>query len=131
MLKYLINYDIETEIKNEDIMTEYEIDINDRMILQEQVNNIRKSYFRLIKLYDELQANMINFESEKDKKIAYYLTKFSNRNERIENQSSDIELIDINTKILATKEAMKTVGNQIDFIRNDLRFLSNSMYNKQ
>ena len=131
MLKYLINYDIETEIKNEDIMTEYEIDINDRMILQDQVNNIRKSYFRLIKLYDELQANMINFESEKDKKIAYYLTKFSNRNERIENQSSDIELIDINTKILATKEAMKTVSNQIDFIRNDLRFLSNSMYNKQ
>ena len=131
MLKYLINYDIETEIKNEDIMTEYEIDINDRMILQEQINNIRKTYFRLIKLFDELQANLVSFESEKDKKTAYYLTKFSNRNERIENQSNDIELLDINTKITATKEAMKTVSNQIDFVKSDLRFLSNSMYNKQ
>ena len=71
MLKYLINYDIETEIKNEDIITEYEIDINDRMILQEQVNNIRKTYFRLIKLFDELQANLVSFESEKDKKIIW------------------------------------------------------------
>ena len=131
MLKYLINYDIETEIKNEDIMTEYEIDINDRMILQEQVNNIRKTYFRLIKLFDELQANLVNFESEKDKKTSYYLTKFSNRNERIENQSGDIELLDLDTKIMATKEAMKTVSNQIDFVKSDLRFLSNSMYNKQ
>ena len=131
MLKYLINYDIETEIKNEDIMTEYEIDINDRMILQEQVNNIRKTYFRLIKLFDELQVNLVNFESEKDKKTSYYLTKFSNRNERIENQSGDIELLDLDTKIMATKEAMKTVSNQIDFVKSDLRFLSNSMYNKQ
>lgn len=129
MLQYLLNYD--TDIDGiEEINLEYDLDITDKTILQEQINNARKSYYNLMKIYDNLQGEYLEAKSELAKKMREAFIKYENRTERTNEISKDLSIINLEEKMEALKEAMKTLSNQIDFVKTDIRILTNSMYNR-
>ena len=130
MLKYLLSYGVDPDSETESISLNYEIDINDITILQDQFNKTRKNHYGLIKLYDSLQEEYMSKKSALSRKLREMHTDYPNRTERIDALARDIEHADITDSIEAIKEGMKTVGNQLDFIKSDLRILSNSMYRK-
>lgn len=130
MLKYLLNFGVETSIDPNDINLNYEIDINDISILQDQINTARKAHYELIQLNDSLQENYLNKKSELSKLNRSFQQDYLNRTERLDAMAKDISYTDLNDTIEAIKEAMKIVGSQIDYIKSDLRILSSTMYRK-
>lgn len=130
MLKYLLDFGIKTEIDKADISLNYEIDINDITILQDQLNKTRKIHYDLIKLNDQLQGEYMIKKSALSKKLREFNIDYSNRTERLNAMGIDIDYAEINDSIEAIKEGMRTIGNKLDFVKSDLRILTNSMYRK-
>lgn len=128
MFNYLLNYGINLDIEDVDVIPA--LDIDDRTILQEQINNTRNSYFELIKVYDLLQKEYLETKNELNLKVREMNNKYEKRIDITKCMSTDIDYIELNEKIEAIKEAMKTVSNQLDFIKGDMKILTNSMYNK-
>ena len=128
MLEYLLNYDIDADNDSQDL--DFELDITDHTILQEQINTVRKSYFNLIKLYDKIQSEYMKAKTALSSKNQKYYLDYSSRAERLDAIAKDQSITNLQEKIEATKEAIKTIENQLAFIKSDLRLLGNSMYNK-
>jgi len=128
ILNYLLEFDIESEVPELDIIED--LDITDKTILQEQINQTRKSHKKLIDFYDSLQNDIIKVRSKLASKKQSFYIKFQNRNERIDALAQDTEILELQNTIEALLDAMKTVNNHIDFVKNDLAILKNSMYNK-
>jgi predicted nuclease with TOPRIM domain len=129
MLQYLLNYDVDPDNIVE-IDLEYDLDINDKTILQEQINNVRRSYYDLIKLYDNIQGEYMQAKTELANKLRNYQINFENKNDRIAAISKDLEILNLEEKVEALKESLKTVDNQLTFIKADIKILTNSMYNR-
>lgn len=129
MLQYLINYDVDTE-NIEEIDLEYDLDITDKTILQSQINNVRKSYRGLIKLFDLIQGEYIQTKTELANRMRTFQMDYENKNERLDAISKDLATINLQEKIEALKESLKTVENQLTFVKADMRILGNSMYAK-
>lgn len=125
MLKYLINFDVDVDAEFE---LEFELDITDKSLLQEQINQVRKTYLRLIKLFDNLQGEYIETKSLLSQKNRELLLEFEVRSDRVEAEAKDPEHGYLVEKLDALRESMKAVTSQIDFIKNDMRVLNSSMY---
>jgi len=128
VLNYLLEFDIESDVPDLDILEE--LDITDKTMLENQINESRKSYKKLIILYDNLQNDKIKAQSKLASIRQSFYTKFPNRTERINEMAVDESILELQSTIDALVDAMQTVKNYMDFVKNDLRFLSNSMYNK-
>ena len=126
MLNWLVNYGI----KQHSIDYE-EIDINDRLRLQEQINDVRKNWYELLKLLDDIQSKY-NEVSVEISNLVKDLTEESMRTGVRLNQllSTNDRYIALESKQKALSAGMTMVNNQIDFCRNDLRILNNVFYNK-
>lgn len=128
MLQYLLNYDV---ILNGDDGFDYQdLDISDRTILQEQINNCRKSYHKLIKLYDSLQSEYFEAKSDLSEKTRKLYSETMNRDERAKKKMEDQDISELEEKIDALKEAQSTVKSQMNFIQSDIKILTSSMYMK-
>lgn len=124
MLDYLINYGI----KNHTISYE-ELDVIDKMQLQDQINKVRKEYYDLLKLLDEVQSK--NLEITK---------KLSNRSKKLISENitsrtnvilnSDDEYIELESEQLALKSGISMINNQLEFCKTDLKILQSVFYNK-
>ena len=124
MLDYLINYGI----KNHTISYE-ELDVIDKMQLQDQINKVRREYYDLLKLLDEVQSK--NLEITK---------KLSNRSKELISENitsrtnvilnSDDEYIELESEQLALKSGISMINNQLEFCKTDLKILQSVFYNK-
>lgn len=124
MLDYLINYGVETK------SLEYEdIDVNDRLLLQDQINTARKNYARCLKLLDEIQGKYVECSKELTKRVKQISmdATTSRLNTALQNDDKYIELESEQT---AYKIGIDMVKNQIDYYKNDLRILNSVFYNK-
>lgn len=128
VLNYLLEFDVESDVPDLDILEE--LDITDKTMLENQINESRRSYKKLIILYDNLQNDKIKAQSRLSSRKQSFYAKFSNRTERINEIAMDESILELQSTIDALVDAMQTVRNYMDFVKNDLRFLSNSMYNK-
>jgi hypothetical protein len=127
MLEYLLNYG--STIKD-DVNTDYDLDITDKTILQEQINKVRHSYNKLIKLLESIQGEAVSSKQELAKLVNSYSIDYSNRNERVKAISEDENIIDLKSKVEALEGSIKIVNEQINLIKIDLRILGNSMYER-
>lgn len=131
MLKYLINFGVDANlIDNASSSINDDIDITDITLLESQINKSRKTHNDLLKTYDNLQDEYLNKKAALSRKIREINMENVTRTERQDAMSTDIDYMDIVDSIEALKEAMKMVGNLIDFVKSDMRVLSNSMYRK-
>lgn len=131
MLKYLVNFGVDANLIDEASSSiNDDIDITDITQLEGQINKARKTHNNLLKTYDSLQEEYLNKKAALSAKIRNINMENVTRTERQDAMATDIEYMDIVDSIEAIKEAMRMVGNQIDFIKSDIRILSNSMYRK-
>lgn len=130
MLKHLINFGIETEVDESSVSLNYEIDITDVTILETQINNARKVHRNLIELNDKLQEEYMLKKQALTKRLRELHIDYPNRTDRLNAMSTDIEYTDLQDTIEALKESIRMVGNRIDFVKSDIRILTNSMYRK-
>lgn len=130
MLQYLFNYGAKTEIDPNEINLNYEIDITDITTLESQINQVRKTYRDLITLYDSLQNEYLSKKSMLSKKNRDLHVDNPKRQDRIDATAKDIEHSELSDSIEAIKESMKIVNSQLDFVKSDIRILTNSMYRK-
>lgn len=124
MLDYLINYGVKRHV------IEYEdIDITDKLNLQDQINKVRKEYFQLLSLLDDVQKRYLdvtNSLSKRSKELIQENT--SSRNNAI--FSSDDEYVSLEYEQLALKNGMNMINSQIEFCKSDLKILNSVFYNK-
>ena len=127
MLKYLINYDIDIDVE---LDLDFELDITDKTILQDQINNVRKSYRDLIDVYSKIQGEYLSAKEELANLNRRFLIEYPNRNERLNEQGSNQEYLYLQMKIEALQESMRSVNSQLDYIKSDIRILNSSMYSR-
>lgn len=125
MFDYLMNYGV----KN--FSSKYEeVDINDRLVLQDQINEVRKNYFDLLSLLDEVQSKYLECTKNLSKRTKELIKE--NAEIKVTNSifSSDVEYVQLEAEQQALKAGMSMINNQIDYYKNDLRILNSVFYNK-
>lgn len=131
MLNYLLKYDIDvTEEVEESFEYIPELDITDKTLLQEQINQLRKSQYNLLKLYDELQDQKMTVENDLSNLNRKVWEENPNRNDRTNELSSNEDIAVAKLKVEAIAEAQKTILNQVNMIKADLKIMTSSMYSK-
>lgn len=124
MFDYLVNYGIKKYQINHD-----DLDINDRLMLQEQINKVRKNYSSLLNLLDDVQERYLNVSKKLTNRSKEIIE--SSNGARVNNiYSSDDEYISLEAEQQALKTGMQMINAQIDFCKNDLRILNSVFYNK-
>ena len=133
MLKYLLQFNVNADISEAEEINELlnsEIDINDRIMIQEQINNSRKAYRKLIVLFDNLQNDLFENENKLNRLMRNVYLNCDNRVDASKIIQTDPEIIAVKEAIEALKMSMKTVSNHMDLVKSDLRILNSAMYNK-
>lgn len=124
MFEYLINYGIKAnEVNYEDV------DINDRLHLEEQINMVRKNYHSLLTLVDEINDSILQCS----RKMSQLTKELMLKNEGTSVNrllSSDEKYIEYEAKLQALKVGLNSANNLIDYCKNDLRVLNSVFYNK-
>lgn len=125
LLKYLLSFD-ESELPS----IPEELDISDRSILQEQINKTRQATLKLIRIQDGFRGDRLDI-SEKMSAIKREINlQNSKRNNRLDAIENNDEYQILSAKKEALDIALGTIGMQIDFLKSDLRILTNAMYNR-
>lgn len=126
MLDYLVNYGVKRH--NFDVN---EIDVVDKMALQEQLNDTRRRYAEAVNLLDDINSKSLE--------CSLNLTRLSKEiiEESIsEGKKSNVlfstneEYILLEAQQEAFKAGLKIVNEQIDFYKSDLRILNSVLYSK-
>lgn len=124
MLDYLVNYGVQRH--NFDYQ---DIDINDRLMLQEQINTVRSNYSKLLTLFDSIQSKYLDCTA----KLAKKSKEIIGESQGVRNNtafSTNDEYLELEAEQLALKSGMNMVNAQIDYCKNDLRILNSVFYNK-
>lgn len=125
LLKYLLSFD-ESELPS----IPEELDISDRSILEKQINKTRQATLKLIRIQDDFRGDRLDI-SEKMSAIKREINlQNSKRNDRLDAIENNDEYQILSAKKEALDIALGTIGMQIDFLKSDLRILTNAMYNR-
>lgn len=124
MLDYLINYGVKKHN-----MDYQDIDINDRLALQDQINEVRKNYSKLLNLLDDVQSKYLDCNSRLAKKSKEIIIEAQGTRSNAAFSSND-EYLEIEAEQQALKSGISMINAQIDYCKNDLRILNSVFYNK-
>ncbi len=125
LLKYLLSFD-ESELPS----IPEELDISDRSILEKQINKTRQATLKLIRIQDDFRGDRLDI-SEKMSAIKREINlQNPKRNDRLDAIENNDEYQILSAKKEALDIALGTIGMQIDFLKSDLRILTNAMYNR-
>ena len=126
MLDYLVNYGVKKHtISYEDV------DINDRLALQDQINDVRRNYSKLLKLLDDVQGKYIDCKNRLSRKSKEIISDCKLQGIRAnEVFATDDEYLELEAEAEALKSGLQMINNQIDFCKSDLRILNSVFYNK-
>lgn len=124
MFEYLKKYGVKTPQIEFD-----EIDINDRLRLQDQINLTRRNYNSLLKLFDQVQQEFLEVGVQMSKRYK----EINNESvERVTN--STLNMDDLYTELEFKQQALKSglaeIQMSIEFCKSDLRVLNSVFYNK-
>lgn len=124
MLDYLVNYGInKVSINYEDL------DVTNKLMLQDQINSVRNNYSKLLNLLDEVQSKYLECNAEISKRSKELIS--SNDGKRTNSIfDSDDTYLELDAELSAYNQAMKMIQSQIEFCKNDLRILNSVFYNK-
>lgn len=125
LLKYLLSFD-ESELPS----IPEELDISDRSILQEQINEIRQASLKLIRIQDDFRGDRLDISKKMSAIKREINLQNSKRNDRLDAIENNDEYQILSAKKEALDIALGTIGMQIDFLKSDLRILTNAMYNR-
>lgn len=108
-----------------------EIDITDKTILQEQINFFRKQYYDCLEKIEELEKKIIE---EREKIISITMEIYSDpeltptaANNKLKR---DEDYVNTQFNITCYEKTIDILNEKINFIKSDIRILTNSMYNK-
>ena len=125
LLKYLLSFD-QSELPS----IPEELDISDRSILEKQINKTRQATLKLIRIQDDFRGDRLDI-SEKMSAIKREINlQNPKRNDRLDAIENNDEYQILSAKKEALDIALGTIGMQIDFLKSDLRILTNAMYNR-
>lgn len=127
MLNYLIKYGIDNQNNSTDIE---DLDVNDRLVLQEQINRTRKNQFKLIKLTDDIQNKILDTQIEIRKLTSDIISNNDGSKTRNDLFNTNDEYLELEAKLDALKSGLNIVNQQIDMCKSDLRILNSVFYNK-
>ena len=126
MLNWLVSYGVEQHKINYD-----ELDVNDRTLLQEQINKSRKSWHQLLELLYDIQGKYMEVTREISEIAKRATERAATENTRVNTLlSSDNEYVALEAQQKALAAGMSMINQQIDFCKNDLRILNSVFYNK-
>lgn len=124
MLDYLINYGVKRHEFNYD-----DIDINDRLALQDQINTVRRNYSQLLSLLDDVQGKYLDCNARLAKKSKEIINEAQGSRTNAVFATND-EYLELEAEQQALKSGMNMINAQIDYCKNDLRILNSVFYNK-
>lgn len=126
MLDYLTNYGIKRHTVDYN-----DIDINDRMMLQDQVNGVRQNYSKLLELADNIQDKILEVSKDISKRTKEIIQESKIQNIKANEMfSTDEDYLSLEIELQALKSGLSMVNNQIEFCKSDLRILNSVFYNK-
>lgn len=125
LLKYLLSFD-QSELPS----IPEELDISDRSILQEQINKTRQATLKLIRIQDDFRGDRLDISKKMSAIKREINLQNPKRNDRLDAIESNDEYQILSAKKEALDIALGTIGMQIDFLKSDLRILTNAMYNR-
>lgn len=126
MLNYLIKYGVHCQ-NNDDFN---DLDINDRLVLQEQINRVRKNQMKLIKLTDDIQDKIINVQNEIRQLTSEIVKNNPDTRNRNDLFNTNGDYLELEAQLDAFKSGLSIVNQQIDMCKSDLRILNSVFYNK-
>ena len=124
MLEYLINYGVKKHTVDHS-----DIDINDRLALQDQINQVRRNYSDLLSLFDDVQSKSLDCTARLSRKSKEIISEGQGTRNNAAFITND-EYLEIDAEMQALKSGMTMINAQIDFCKNDLRILNSVFYNK-
>lgn len=124
MLNYLVNYGVKKHT-----LDYQDIDINDRLALQDQINEVRRNYSNLLALLDDVQGKYLDCTARLSIKSKEIIAEAQGARTNAVFATND-EYLELEAEQLALKSGMNMVNAQIDYCKNDLRILNSVFYNK-
>lgn len=107
------------------------IDITDKTVLQEQFNYCRKQYFDAISTMDEISKNISTLKRELiEISTEYYEDVNLSASQINAKLKADVDYQEKLFEISCYEKSLDILEEKINFIKSDIRILSNSMYNK-
>lgn len=124
MLNYLVNYGVKKHT-----LDYQDIDINDRLALQDQINEVRRNYSNLLALLDDVQGKYLDCTARLSIKSKEIIAEAQGARTNAVFATND-EYLELEAEQLALKSGMNMINAQIDYCKNDLRILNSVFYNK-
>lgn len=115
MFEWLTNYGVKQhEFEHKDL------NIDDRLMLQDQINDVRKSYHDMLILLDEVQGMYDENARKMAAKIKTLNAKSIEENVRVTLiMNSDDEYLELDATQKALSAALSMINNQIDYFKSD------------
>lgn len=125
MLEYLINYGVSK--KDFDID---DIDIEDKAVLESQINKCRKKISEYIVLKDSVQAKYIEVSRKISNKSKVIIESLESPSMKSNAFATDEEYLELDAEKEAYKISIGMIDNMINFYQTDLQVLRSTFYSK-
>ena len=125
MLEYLINYGVSK--KDFDID---DIDIEDKAVLESQINKCRKKISEYIVLKDSVQAKYIEVYRKISNKSKAIIESLESPSMKSNAFATDEEYLELDAEKEAYKISIGMIDNMINFYQTDLQVLRSTFYSK-
>lgn len=125
MLEYLINYGVSK--KDFDID---DIDIEDKAVLESQINRCRKKISEYIVLKDSVQAKYIEVSRKISNKSKAIIESLESPSMKSNAFATDEEYLELDAEKEAYKISIGMIDNMINFYQTDLQVLRSTFYSK-
>lgn len=125
MLEYLINYGVSK--KDFDID---DIDIEDKAVLESQINKCRKKISEYIVLKDSVQAKYIEVSRKISNKSKAIIESLESPSMKSNAFATDEEYLELDAEKEAYKISIGMIDNMINFYQTDLQVLRSTFYSK-
>ena len=126
MYEWLTNYGVKQHaVKYE------EVDVNDRTMLQDQINEARRDWHQLLVLLDDIQGKYIEVSREIANLVKRLTEESMKENTRLNSLlATNDEYIALEAQQKALAAGISMVREQMDFSKNDLKILNSVFYQK-
>lgn len=103
------------------------IDITDKTILQEQINNTRNTHFAMIGLLDKTYKDINKVKkSMMDLEASWYINGENPRSK----VKTDSDYLEMKEELEGLLSSEKIIKENIEFLKQDARLLNSTMYQK-
>lgn len=129
MMQWLVQYGVDRQ-KNFEVRMD-DIDIHDKLQLEDQINVMRKNCKQLLALMDDIQGQLVDVKRKIALRVKDLTLESKKSGERLNALLAvDDQWIELDATRDALSAGLSLVQNELDQCRTDLRILNSSMYQK-